>query len=528
MILSEYFDGRTLGDIFHPDLDEPDLDVLEFLHIYAQLGACALEWLRRQGIIHRNIRPSVILVQTAGRVTARLTGFSECCKESVAQGLPGQENDPWVSLSQKYRAPEMLGVENYSHPVDMYSLSAIMDEALSCHPSLLARGSHVRDLVDCGLDQNPGSRLTPLSLRQTLEQTMGSLEPRWPLFRSVHAVKAFVLDCNRSRGIDHVSVKSLQEVLNALRHSEDKAAMASEMRWAYAYGREYMKLQSAIKYCHQDGLTTLEQSLMEKLDTEDLDGSFQIIHGVDIHVHYHAPSLMVNITHLLSVVGDDTFANLDYMTELEPLKVLGTWKGEYVTYVTFQRLFDDLSKRYPVRLCSRFYQIPNPMLGQRISAIDSFRYSLLTVDQLHPHTILMRNWDSKIHLDQLLGKPSAWEHSYDNSQFVSVADAWKACAGAGMNRALLTLDQSSFDGTNASPLQCTDEDDGTVTSLCTSPSVRKDETEQRERRELKFRWRSRRREEPSISLDDRIEKWFRESIFGYSLEVHSHTRLGSP
>ena len=501
MVLSEYFDGQTLDYLLYSDLEEPYLEIFDLLQLYVQLGACALEWLRKQEIIHRNIRPSVILVQTIRRVSARLTGFSECCKGSVAQGLPGYENDPWVSSSKKYRAPEMLGAEQYSHPVDMFSLSAIMDEALSRYPSLMEQGSYMRDLVHSGLDQYPGSRLTPSSLRQTLEQSMGSLETEWPPFRSVLAVRAFVLNCNRSEGIDYVSSNSLKEVLNALRHSGDKAALTAELRWVYAYGREHMKLRSAIKYCHQDRLMKLEQSLMENLNRESSDGTFQIIFGVNFDILYHAPSLMVNITHILRIVGEDTFSNLDYMSNIQPLKVIGSWQGEYVPYITFQQLLNDLSQRYQVRLRSFFHKINNSQLDQRITAIDSSRYSVLAVDQLHPHLILLRIRDSKLHLDQLSGKPSAWDCCcYEDNQFVSVADAQQLCSGGGMQRALFTLAQTAFDAVNVPPPPCTDVDDGTVTSIGTSSSVEKEESDQREQRELQFRLRNRLRGEPVATL----------------------------
>ena len=527
MVLSEYFDGQTLDYLLHSDLEEPYLEVFDLLQVYVQIGACALEWLRKQEIIHRNIRPGVILIQTTGRVSARLTGFSECCKGSVAQGLPGYENNPWISSSRKYRAPEMLGGEQYSHPVDIFSLSAIMEEMLSRYPSLMDQGSHMRDLVHTGLNQHPGSRLTPYYLRQTLEQSMGSLETEWPPFQSVLAVRACVLNCSRSGGIDYVSSKSLQEVLNGLRHSGDKAAITSELRWVYAYGREQMKLRSAIKYCHQDGLLKLEQSLVENLNRETSDGSFQIIFGVDFDILYHAPSLMVNITHLLRIIGDVTSSNLDYLINLQPLKVIGSWQGEYIPYVTFQQLFNDLSQRYQVRLRSVFHKINNPQLDQRISAIDSSRYSVLAVNQLHPHMILLRNQDSKLHLDQCSGKPSAWQCCYDDNQFVSVEDAQQLCCGGGMQKALFTLDQNAFDAIKVPPLPYTDEDDGTVTSLGTSSSVEKEESDQREQRELQFRLKNRPRGETFVSLEDRIEKWFREFIPEYPLEAPSYTLLNS-
>ena len=491
--------------------------------LYAQLGGAALGWLRERKIIHRNIRPNVILLQTSGRLQARLTGFSECFIGTPARGLPENDYDPWVKMSMRYRAPEMRGGDEYSYPVDMYSLSAVIDQALS-HPTVFVNGTFLRDLVTSGLEQHPAPRLTPQDLHLRVEQAIGSLEVSWPPFRTAQASRSFALECYRSKGVEYVSRSSLQEVLGALRHSGHEAVTTSDLKWAYGGQQERIKLRRVAKFCRSCHLKQLAESLMEAVDgRRNWKEYFQVPFEVHLDVPYHSPSLMVSVTQILRVAGISTLSEIDDTTCAQNLTVYGPWEGEYIDFPSFQRISGKIEEMYSMKIrLLDFYQSNNPQMKQRMSDIDGSKYGLLIANQLHPHMVLLRKSDWAVHRDQLFGEPSAWEQWSDDSSYLSMEDARQLCSSHRMQQSMTMLDHLPLNASKVSPVSSIIEDqDESVTSAYTTSSFKKEETEQRDEREEHFMIRKRPKYiESDANLKTRVVKWSSDTQDWVSAEKH--------
>ena len=193
VVVTEYTDGRTFEAVFE---SPSEFELSELMSLYAQLGGGALHWLKGHKIIHRNIRLSVILVPEEAVPSSRLTGFSECLSGDSAQGMPGNEEDPWILDGKKYRASEMADGQNHSFPLDMYSLSKVFELVIEENTALRGRDSYLRDLVSHGLHACPSSRITPPGLCDSFERTIGCLDAVWPPFQRFGSGRKFTLEFN--------------------------------------------------------------------------------------------------------------------------------------------------------------------------------------------------------------------------------------------------------------------------------------------------------------------------------------------
>jgi len=86
----------------------------------------AVDYLHKQGIIHRDLKTSNLLYNEKGQLKVCDFGLSR-------QGTNGAFTPTVVTLG--YRAPEiLLGSENYSSAIDMWSVGCIFAELLLGEP----------------------------------------------------------------------------------------------------------------------------------------------------------------------------------------------------------------------------------------------------------------------------------------------------------------------------------------------------------------------------------------------------------
>lgn len=506
VIVTEYCKSQSLEAVCE---EEVELEPSQLMLIYAQLGGGALDWLEQHNIVHRNIRPDVILLHDTLRITPRLTGFSESVHLASARELPRMEYNPWMSASEAYHAPEMQAGQPYSNSVDIYSLSMVIQRVISNNSTLFATDAYLRNLITQGLTEDPKARLTPSKLRLAFEQTIGSLEADWPPFKQFSAEKEIALDFDCHDDNIFIASKSLQAVLTALRRSGNEAANLSDSRWAYRHRRKWINLKAATKYCFKYKLTELENLFTEQIvKYPDIDKRYFISFSVHFHIWYHAPSLMINISQILLMAEIDSLESLDDYIATQCLRVLGPWKGDYLDLLAFQQLSGKLEMLYGMRI-----GIPiksnNSHLENRIKGIDGSRYCLLAIDQLHPHMVILRKCDQAINFSQLIGEPSAWECSNKAGHFVDLQRARQLCSSRNMQHSLATLDQLLSESLIVPRVESDLQDDEeSITSICTSESFTEKMKKEVEAEALHFKFKRRPNLTESVAQrNTRIASW---------------------
>ena len=538
--ITDYVDGRSLEKLSSA---ESHLEISQLMMVFAQIGGNALGWLKKQNIIHRNIRPEVVLIKNRTATMSYLTGFSECCEGPSAQGLPGSQDDPWMSAGFEYCAPEMRMGHVYANEVDMYSLCAVMKRMLSlCDLSTTIDAddfasqskethksawepvasyklpatfddSYLHVLIKRGLHVTPDQRLTPLELQHDFDSVFGNIQVEWPPFKCRVIRLPLHIQCDRRDGNDFIDCKSLNAVLEALWHSRNGIANTTQPAWTYG-SRGAVKLRSASKFCRSHSLTDLATCLMDELHVPRDDGCFTILYNIDLEVYYHTPSLMVNVTHLLEAVrtlGMDVSAEV--LEGARTQNVIGhpKWKGQYVDLSRARALLREIPGPIQSELFeSPLHQSDSPRLQERFSSVDSTRFSILVFDQLHPHMVLLRNCDEAVHFPQLLGEACAWLKPPSDKDFMDSDQCMQYCQTQNLEHSIAMLNYiHSVQSSNTAQFMAV-ADDEDMTSINTTESFEKEEILQKG--ELKFRFKKRFKKEGEDAVsDDRLQSWVYDS-----------------
>jgi serine/threonine-protein kinase len=115
-ITMEYVDGPTIEQYCRPDALLPPSKVLEIGFQVCQ----ALDAAHRQGVIHRDVKPSNVLLDKNG--AAKITDFG------IAQ--IGQQTETTIVGTPYYIAPERLRGETAESASDVYSLACVLYEMI--------------------------------------------------------------------------------------------------------------------------------------------------------------------------------------------------------------------------------------------------------------------------------------------------------------------------------------------------------------------------------------------------------------
>jgi eukaryotic-like serine/threonine-protein kinase len=121
VIVMEYVEGETLRDAV---ARERGLDTAEALRILAG-AAAGLDAIHAQGIVHRDVKPANVLLDTNGAVKVADLGIAavpERTQITTSGAILG---------SLGYMAPEQLREAEATPAIDVYALAAVAYEALS-------------------------------------------------------------------------------------------------------------------------------------------------------------------------------------------------------------------------------------------------------------------------------------------------------------------------------------------------------------------------------------------------------------
>ena len=133
-IAMQYCDGRTLEDVINAHRILPEN---EFRKIIGQVAA-ALDYAHAAKIIHRDVKPSNIMLNYDGQVKLMDFGLAKPVEET-SQGVEGA-----IVGTPRYMAPEQLAGKKVSKTVDYFALGCVAYKMLT--GNTLFSGSSLREL----------------------------------------------------------------------------------------------------------------------------------------------------------------------------------------------------------------------------------------------------------------------------------------------------------------------------------------------------------------------------------------------
>jgi len=125
--IMEYVDGPTLRQL----VDAGELQPAEALSIVPQI-CDALQFAHDQGVVHRDIKPDNILLDSKGQVKVADFGLAKLLDR--ARGDVSLTGTHQVMGTPHYMAPEQMhGSHDVDHRADIYSLGVVIYEMLTGH-----------------------------------------------------------------------------------------------------------------------------------------------------------------------------------------------------------------------------------------------------------------------------------------------------------------------------------------------------------------------------------------------------------
>ncbi|MCH9670007.1 MAG: protein kinase [Gammaproteobacteria bacterium] len=142
-IVMEYIaNAETLEQYCHVDNMLPVESVIEIGYRCAK----ALDYAHRRGVVHRDIKPTNILLTASGQIKIGDFGIAQRLQSEATHVLG-------VVGSPRYMSPEQAREEAVSSQSDLYSLGVVLYELLTGKPLFTAQ--HLAGLVQCILNDTP-------------------------------------------------------------------------------------------------------------------------------------------------------------------------------------------------------------------------------------------------------------------------------------------------------------------------------------------------------------------------------------
>ena len=118
-LIEEYFEGETLDNVLK---SKGYLDEQRVIFIAEQVCE-ALSYLHQHNLVHRDVKPANILLQSNGHIRLIDLGSARLCSAREA-------GDTVVIGTQGYAAPEQYGLQSTDFRADVYALGVTMKELL--------------------------------------------------------------------------------------------------------------------------------------------------------------------------------------------------------------------------------------------------------------------------------------------------------------------------------------------------------------------------------------------------------------
>ena len=218
-LVMEYVEGSTLAEVL---ADQAPLDTGQVALLGEQV-ATALHVANRLGVVHRDVKPANILIDTSG--TAKVTDFGIAKAEDAVSDLT---STGMVLGTAAYLAPEQIRAVGLDHRADQYSLGCVLYEALTGRKPFTADSS--MEVATQRLNADP---LDIRSIRTGVPRGLADVvmralqrEPkeRWP-------DNGAFADALRAYAVDQALPTTELEVGDSRTASGGRSFMRSEGRW---------------------------------------------------------------------------------------------------------------------------------------------------------------------------------------------------------------------------------------------------------------------------------------------------------
>ena len=185
-LVMDHVDGQSIEEIL---VDRDRMDESEVVRVFGPIGE-ALDYAHRRGVIHRDVKPSNIMIRDDGTPLIMDFGIAREAKETSTL-LTGRESN---SGTLPYMSPEQLRGRKPAAAQDIYSLAATMWECLSGEPPFSRgdlrhqileeipdmprelEGLEISELLMKGLSKDPADR--PKSCKAFFQFEASAAAPR--------------------------------------------------------------------------------------------------------------------------------------------------------------------------------------------------------------------------------------------------------------------------------------------------------------------------------------------------------------
>lgn len=196
------------------------------------------------------------------------------------------------------------------------------------------------------MSQHPAARPRPVKVEDMMTDIIGGYGVDWSSFASFIAHKKYVIPGVRQGDEDLISALKLVRLLRAYDPERFLSDSLNSLPLGISRGDEqqHVSLRQTAKFCHQLGLEDLRSFFMEESAKGRTREPFELCWHYNARIHYHSPSLMVNISDIAKI--DRSQSVIDTRKARCRQKVLGIphLEGIYVDHAFFQDVCTSLRR----------------------------------------------------------------------------------------------------------------------------------------------------------------------------------------